>query len=158
MFDVHVLGFIMIDLDKILKEWQKDAPIDILGLDDASRRTPVLHGKYLGFLSRAKLEMKDAEFKQKELMRKKFLWYNGKMTQAQLEREDWDPDPFDGLKIMKGDMHYYVESDPELIKSEAKIHYHKTVIDTLKEIVDTIKWRHMVIKNIIENKKFEAGF
>lgn len=148
----------MVKLDTIIAQWETDCVIDMLGLDDASRKSPVLHAKYLDLMAQAKLEMRDAEFKQKVLMKDKWLWFHGKLCQEKMEKLGWDPDPFNGLKVLKGDMHNFVEADPDLIASEAKIHYHKTVIETLKEIVDNIKWRHMHIKNIIENKKFEAGF
>jgi hypothetical protein len=145
-------------LDKLLEEWQKDCRIDPMAIDESSRATPELHAKYLGMLSTTKLKLKNAEFKQKELMKQKWLWYNGKMSQEEVEELGWDPDPFNGLKILKGEMEHYVEADPELVASEAKIEIYKTQIDTLKEIVDTLKWRHQTIKNIIEYKKFEAGF
>lgn len=70
----------------------------------------------------------------------------------------WNPDPFDGLKILKGEMDYYYDSDPEIMASEAKLAYMKEIVDTLKEIMDNIKWRHSTIKNMIDWKKFEAGF
>lgn len=148
----------MIDLQKILSEWKEDCVIDHAHPDESSRRTPELHAKYLELLSETKLKLKQYEFKQKELMKLKWLWYNGKMSQEEVEELGWDPDPFDGLRILKGDMEHYVEADPELQDSEAKIEYLKSVIDTLKEILDNLKWRHSTIKNMIEWKKFEAGF
>jgi hypothetical protein len=69
----------------------------------------------------------------------------------------WDPDPFDGLKILKGDMDYYYDSDPEIQKSEEKIQYYKTLMETLTDILSNITWRHQTIKNMIEWKKFSSG-
>ena len=146
------------NLEQIISEWQKDCRIDPTSPDESSRETPELHAKYLGLLSNAKLKLKQAEFKQKELMKLKWLWYNGKMSQEEMESLGWNPDPFDGLKILKGDMEHYVEADPELVESEAKIEYLKTIIDTLKEIVENLKWRHQTIGNMIRWKQFEAGF
>lgn len=60
--------------------------------------------------------------------------------------------------ILKGEMQHYVEADPELVASEAKMAYLNTIIETLKEILENIKWRHQTIRNAIEWKKFEAGF
>lgn len=145
-------------LDEIVAEWSADSKIDKLNLEEASLKTPELHAKYLGMLSTYKLKLQDAKFKQKRLMKDKWLWYNGKMSEEQIDQLGWNPDPFDGLKILKGDMEHYVEADPELVNSEAKIIYLQTVVETLKEIVDNIKWRHQTIKNLIENRKFEAGF
>jgi DNA-directed RNA polymerase specialized sigma54-like protein len=146
------------NLEYILAEWKKDSVIEMNELDASSIETPRLHAKYLEIMSTYKLKLKDAEFKQKELMKWKWLWYNGKMSQEEIKRFGWDPDPFDGLKILKGDMAHYVESDPELVESEAKISYLQTCIDTLKEILENLKWRHQTIRNVIEWKKFSAGF
>ena len=145
-------------IEQIMKEWEKDCRIDPISLDETSRQTPELHAKYLSMLSQTKLKLKQAEFKQKELMLAKWKWYNGKMSQEEMLSLGWDPDPFDGLKIMKGDMAHYVEADPELVASEAKIELLKTTIDTLKEIVESLKWRHQTIGNMIRWKQFEAGF
>ncbi len=144
------------NLEDILKDWEDDCQIGHR-LDKASHDTPQLHGKYLNYLTQTKLLLKRAEDKQAVLLKDKFLWYNGKMGQQDIERLGWDPDPFDGLKMMKQDMNYYYESDKEIQESEAKITYYKTLLDTLKEILDTVKWRHQTIRNIIEVRKFEAG-
>ena len=146
------------NLEKVLEEWKVDSRIDPTSIDESSRVTPELHAKYLNMLSQTKLRLKDAEFKQKQLMKKKWLWYQGKLPQEEVVELGWNPDPFNGLKILKGEMEHYVEADPELIASEAKIEYLKTVIDTLKEIVENLKWRHQTIGNIIRWKQFEAGF
>lgn len=146
------------NLDQILAEWETDSRIDPLSLDEASRVTPELHSKYLALLTRTKLKLKQKQFEQKSLMKDKWLWYNGKLSHEDIVALGWNPDPFDGLKIMKGDMEHYVEADPELQESEARIEYLKSMIDTLKEIVENIKWRHQTIGNIIRWKQFEAGF
>jgi hypothetical protein len=101
--------------------------------------------------------VKRAEFEQKNLLRDKWLYYNGKMDREQLDKKGWVADPFDGLKIMKGDMDYYYDSDPEIQQSIEKITYWKTIIDTLNEIMENIKWRHQTISNIIKWKQFESG-
>tara|TARA_Y100001936_G_C15783588_1_gene512606 strand:- start:56 stop:502 length:447 start_codon:yes stop_codon:yes gene_type:complete len=147
----------MIDLNKVHEMWQKDSVIDNHSLDDTSRNTPKLHSKYLQMWSEAKLSLKRAEFEQKKLLKDKWLYYNGKMDRETLEEKGWEPDPFDGLKILKGEMDYYYDSDPEIQKSEEKIQYWKTTIDTLTEIIDNLKWRHQTISNIIKWKQFESG-
>ena len=137
--------------------WKNDCTISNSQLDESSRHTPILHSKYLELWSTAKLELKRAEFEQKKLLKEKWLYYNGKMDQKTIEEKKWEPDPFDGLKILKGEMDYYYDSDPEIQKSEALIQYWKTVIETLKEIIENIKWRHQTISNIIKWKQFESG-
>ena len=147
----------MIDLKEVLAEWANDNQIHETHLDESSRKTPILHSKYLEKLANAKLLLKKAEFSQKTLLKEKWLYYNGKMDQEQIEKMGWDPDPFDGLKILKGEMDYYYDADPEIQKSEEKIQYFKTLVETLSDIVDTIKWRHQTISNIIKWKQFQSG-
>ena len=147
----------MIDLKNIHEMWSVDCNLDNLHLDETSRKTPLLHAKYLELLSTAKLQLKKSEFSQKTLLKQKWLYYNGKLDQNKIEEFGWDPDPFDGLKILKGEMEYYYDADPEIQKSEEKIQYYKTVIDTLTEIVNNLNWRHQTIGNIIKWKQFESG-
>ena len=144
-------------LEAILEEWKTDSHIEFNKLDVSSQETPKLHAKYLDMYSDAKLRLKDAEFKQKVLLKDKYLYYNGKMSQEELAEKGWEPDPFNGLKILKGEMEYYYDSDPEIQKSEEKIQYYKTVIETLTEIINNLNWRHQTIGNMIKWKQFESG-
>lgn len=147
----------MLNLENILQEWQQDCEIPRDRYEQVSQETPKLHAKYLQYLGLAKLSLKRAEHSQKLLLKDKWLYYNGKMSQEDLMSKGWEPDPFNGLKILKGEMDHYYDSDPEIQRSEEKIVYLKTLIDTLSEIVDSLKWRHQTIKNIIEWRKFESG-
>ena len=147
----------MIDLETILAEWKEDSQIAKHQLDETSRVTPALHAKYLEYLALTKMRLKNAEFKQKTLLKDKWLYYNGKMDEDMLKEKGWNPDPFNGLKILKGEMEHYYDSEPEIQESEAKIQYLKTIIDTLEEIVSNLNWRHQTIGNMIRWRQFEAG-
>ena len=144
-------------LEEILEQWKADASLPKNNLDEVSRQTPALHAKYLTLLTNAKLKLKKYEMDQKSLLKDKWLWYNGKMSEQQVKELGWDPDPLDGLKIMKGDMDHYYDSDKEIQQSELRIQYLKTMIDTLNEIVNNLNWRHQTIGNMIRWKVFEAG-
>ena len=144
-------------LEQVLKEWAADSQLPRNNLDEASRQTPTLHAKYLSLLSNTKLKLRKAEMDQKSLLKQKWLWYNGKMSEEEVKQLGWEYDPLNGLKIMKGEMDYYYDSDKEIQESELKVQYLKTLIDTLNEIVDTLRWRHQTIGNMIKWKVFEAG-
>lgn len=144
-------------IDDVLREWSQDCEIPRNDLAESSRETPKLHAKYLSALSETKLRLTQAEMAQKSLLKDKWLWYNGKMSKERMDELGWSYDPLDGLKIMKGDMDYYYDSDTEIQASELKIKYLKEMADTLKEIVENLKWRHQTIGNMIKWKQFEAG-
>ena len=144
-------------LEQVLEEWATDSQLPRNNLDEASRQTPTLHAKYLTILSHTKLKLRKAEMDQKSLLKQKWLWYNGKMSEEEIKQLGWEYDPLNGLKVMKGEMDYYYDSDKEIQEAELKIQYLKTLIDTLNEIVDTLRWRHQTIGNMIKWKVFEAG-
>ena len=147
------------NLETILTEWKKDSQIEILALDVSSIEASKNHGKYLELHATYKLKLKDAEFKQKELMKWKYLYYEGKMSKEEIDRFGWEYDPYNGRSATTNKFkEQFVETDEELVNSEKKIQYLNTCIDTLKEILETLKWRHQTIGNIIRWKQFEAGF
>ncbi len=147
----------MNNLQQILEMWKKDSIIDEMNLDESSRDSAKLHGKYLELLSVNRMKLKKAELEFKVLLKDKWLHYNGKMSKEELDERGWDYDPLNGLTVLKGDMDYYYDADPEIQKSEEKIQYLKTIIDTLEDMINSIKWRHQTIKNMIEWRKFTSG-
>ena len=147
----------MLTLDNIIKMWKEDCQIGQNSLDEDSRQTPALHAKYLELRSLAKLQLKRSEADQKILLKDKWLYYNGKMDQDEIQKRGWDFDPFDGLKVLKGDMDYYYESDEDIRKSQAKIEYYEIMVETLEDIINNINWRHQTIGNMIRWRMFEAG-
>lgn len=144
-------------LDKILEMWKKDSVIDNGALDESSKENSKNHAKYVELHSTIKLQLKRKEHQQKILLRDKWLHFSGKLSKEKIDQYGWPYDPFDGLKVLKSDFHYFFESDEDLQKSEEQITYLKTVEETLKEIVDNIKWKHSTIKNMIEFAKFTSG-
>lgn len=146
-----------LDLQSILEMWKNDCKISEFNLDEESRKTPSLHAKYLELHSLTKLKLKRIELDQKTLLKDKWLYYNGKMSPEEIESKGWEFDPFSGLKVLKGDMDHYYDSDTDIQQSEEKIVYFKTIISTLDEIINNIRWRHSTIKNMIDWRRFESG-
>jgi len=147
----------MNNLQSILEMWKKDSVIDEMNLDESSRDSAKLHGKYLELLSVNRMKLKKAELEFKVLLKDKWLHYNGKMPKEQIDEKGWEYDPLNGLTVLKGDMDYYYDSDPIIQEHQAKIQYLEEVCATLKEILENVKWRHQNIKNMIEWRKFTSG-
>lgn len=144
-------------LDDVLEEWSQDCEIPKHDLAEASRKTPNLHQKYLEVYTRTRLRLRQAEMDQRTLLKDKWMHYNGKMSKDDIDARNWSYDPLEGLKIMKGDMDKFYDADSDIQASEMKIQYLKEMCDTLKEILDNLKWRHQTIANMIKWKQFEAG-
>jgi|TARA_B100001093_G_C26681831_1_gene950794 hypothetical protein len=145
------------NLEQLRNEWSKDCEIDDIELDKSSLEVPKLHAKYQEYLTNNILTLKNLEFQYNLLLKNKWLWYNGKMSQEQIKELGWDDDPFDGLKVMKNDMQIWYNADTDLQAISGKVAYQKIVIDFLKECMQNITWRHQTIKNTIDWRKFMAG-
>ena len=118
---------------------------------------PKLHAKYQDLLTSKILVLKQYQNKYNELLKDKWLWYNGKMDEETVREKGWEPDPFNGLKIMKNDMQIFFNADKDLQDLNAKIEYLKVTVDFLKECMQNITWRHQTIRNTIDWRKFMAG-
>ncbi len=144
-------------LENILEMWKKDSVIDEMKLDESSRDSAKLHSKYLELYSVARLRLKKLELDFKPLLRDKFMHYNGKLSQEELNEKKWDPDPLNGLTVLKGDLDKWYDADPIIQEHQSKIALQREIVDTLKEIMENVKWRHQNIKNMIEWRKFTSG-
>jgi hypothetical protein len=144
-------------IEDVLEMWKTDSEIDELKLDEASQQSARLHAKYLEMLSVTRLQLKKKEAEFRVLLKDKFLWYNGKMSKDEMDARGWDYDPLNGLKVLKGDMDRFYDSDADIQNAQMKIDYLKELVSTLEEIMSNIRWRHQNIKNMIEHRKFTSG-
>ena len=145
-------------LEQILEMWKKDSGIDEHALDDATRDAAKLHGKYLELLTITKLQLKKANVDLDAVLKDKWLYYNGKMDKKAIDQKGWAYDPFDGLsKPLKSDMDYYYNTDSDINQLKGRMDYLQTQKETLEEIINTLRWRHQNVRNMIEWRKFVSG-
>jgi hypothetical protein len=64
--------------------------------------------------------------------------------------------PFD-LKILKADVHIYMDSDEELQRADQKEAYLRQVVNYLEQLLRSINSRNFVIKNAIDWARFTSG-
>ena len=146
------------NIEQVLEMWKEDSIIDDLKLDDTTVKMARIHSKYLELITISKMGKKKKDLEYKTLLKDKWLYYNGKLSKEQIDMFQWEYDPFGGLnKPLKGDMNYYYDADTDIQKMQARIEYDKILIETLEEIISTIRWRHQNIGNIIKWRAFEAG-
>jgi hypothetical protein len=146
-------------LEELIEMWKVDSVIDDSALDGVTVKCAVMHSKYLELLSIAKLQMKRYEAQLANLKKDKWLYFTGKMTKEDMDKRNWPYDPFQGMvKPMKSDLDMYYETDADLRKIKELMEYQKTMIEALDEIMSTIRWRHQNIRNILDWKKFVAGY
>ena len=138
-------------LEELQRLVDKDLKLDDTELDSESARIPLLHNKYLQHFNKFTLLLKKAQQDYNGLVRERWEYYTGKADES-VYREK----PFD-LKVLKSDVHIYIDSDEDIQKADQKVAYLNTVAKYLEQILRSINSRTFLIKNMIEWKKFTSG-
>jgi len=110
-----------------------------------------LYAKFIDYKTNFEFLLAKAKGEYKVLYREKWEYYGGKA-----DAKIYVTKPFD-LKVLKNDLHVYIESDKEIIDAENKIVYLETTTKYIDYVLKSISSRGWDIKNAIEWKKFEAG-
>ena len=127
-----------IGIDEIKDMWKTDCQIDDIELDKSSLEVPKLHAKYSELLTDNSLRLKQLNLKYQIALKDKWMYFNGKMDDDTIREKGWNLNPFDGLKIMKNDMHIFFNADEELQKMNAQVEYYKEVDAFLKRCMENI--------------------
>jgi len=142
-------------LTELQEMWTEDCKIDETNLGRESVRTPILHAKYINFLSSTRLNLRKAESDYLNCRRKKYRYYRGEMSKIELEEEGWSQ--WQGTKPLKNEIDEFLQGDSDLISLQDKIEYFKTVLYQLEGIIRSLNGRTWDIKNTIEFMKFTNG-
>ena len=138
-------------LDELKMEVYLALKVNDERLDTEALKNQELYAKYLDHKSRFELLLHKAKGDYKKMYREKWEYYGGKA-----DAKVYVTKPFD-LKVLKTDLHIYIESDEDIIKAEHKIAYLETVIKYIDGVLKSIQNRGWDIKNAISWKQFEAG-
>ena len=138
-------------LEELQESVNKDFKLDDTELDRESVNIPLLHNKYSKFHTKYKNLLKVAEQDLARITREKWEYYTGKADPSVYQAK-----PFD-IKVLKADVHIYMDSDPELQKADQKVAYLDQVIKYLEQVLRGVNNRTFLIKNAIEWKKFTSG-
>ena len=138
-------------LDELKQIVYKQLPVDKDHLDIESLRNQELYAKFIDYKTNFDFLLAKAKGEYKVLYKEKWEYYGGKA-----DAKIYVTKPFD-LKVLKNDLHIYIESDKEIIDAENKIVYLETTVKYIDYVLKSIQSRGWDIKNAIEWKKFEAG-
>ena len=139
-----------------LEELQNEARNDLAivnqeRLDQESYKNQNIKPKWLEYKTKYDQLLIIAKADHQRMYRQKWEYYGGKA-----DAKVYITRPFD-LKVLKTDLHIYIESDTDILKAEHKIAYLETVIKYIDGVLKSIQSRGWDIKNAISWKQFEAG-
>jgi hypothetical protein len=140
--------------DDIKKMAEADLKFNETDLDTESLRIPQLHGKYLNLLYDEKLVLRKWKNELSSLIKLKWEYYTGKMSEEQLKELNWQP--FE-LRILKQDIELYMESDADLIQKKDRVFVQEEKVLYLESIIKMISNRQYHIRDAITWRKFING-
>ena len=142
-------------IEDIMKYWDADSVIDSTEPGKELIKVPTLHNKYLKILVKHKLAVKRINFEYSKMRRLKEEYYNGSLSQEELEENGWEPFLLN-IKTKMG-VEKYLESDKDLIRIlEKKIHHDEAVF-ICESILQELKSRTYQLKDYISWERFIGG-
>ena len=122
-------------LEELQQSVNKDFKLDDTELDTESVNIPLLHNKYLIHFNKFSLLLKKAEYDHKSMIRDKWEYYTGKADPSVYQEK-----PFD-IKVLKADVHIYMDSDPDLQKADQKVAYLNQIVKYLEQVLRSVNNR-----------------
>ena len=141
-------------LEEIQALWEKNSQIDRTELGEESLKIAQYHSIYFKIYSDERLLLKKLEQQYRILLKIKFEYYNGNLSQEELKQYGWSPF---SLRVLKTDLQIYIDSDTDIHTSQIKLEYQKEKINYLENIIKALNNRNYQIKNAIDWSKFMNG-
>lgn len=141
-------------LEEIQILWEKNSQIDRSELGEESLKIAQYHSIYFKIYSDERLLLKKLEQQFKILLKIKFEYYNGNLSQEEHKQYGWSPF---SLRVLKTDLQIYIDSDTDIHTSQIKLEYQKEKINYLENIIKALNNRNFQIKNAIDWSKFMNG-
>ncbi len=141
-------------LEEIQELWNRDREIDISELATESIRIPQIHDKYLKIYVDEKIKLRKLQLNLAKISKMKSDYYSGRMSQEELDRLEWKPFL---VKVLKGEVNSYVESDDDIIKLKETIALMEEKINYIDSVIRMINNRGFQIKSAIDWIKYKDG-
>ena len=145
-------------LDEIFAAWAEDKVIDRTRKGDEALKIPQLMHKYMMIFmpEKHKLEQLLGEYATLKLDKREF-YIQGPSVESNEKGWVFPPGLSKANRIMKSEVDTYLQGDKDLIALNMRIVEQNMKIDTLKAILDDIKWRNQLLRLALDEEKFLAG-
>lgn len=140
-------------LETIIEHWTKDSEVDSTEPGKEILRIPLLHNKYNKFLTLHNLSAKKAGYEYAKVKKVKWVYYNGKMSQDELDKYGWEPFQF----VLKSDINVYLDGDDDLNKLARKKAYHEEAAAFCTNVMKELNNRTWQLKEFMSWERFISG-
>ncbi len=142
------------NIESIVKEWDKDCKIDETELGRESTKIPVVHNKYIKIFMGERIAMYKLRAESKRVRKTLIEYYMGELDDDELS--DLGRDQF-FKRLLKNEVDAYIESDELMIETNLKLGLQEEKISYLEAIIRNINNRGFQIKSAIDWAKFTTG-
>jgi len=143
-----------LNIESIVKEWDKDCKIDETELGRESTKIPVIHNKYLKIYMGERMSLYKIRADTKKIRKKLMEYYLGELDLSELK--ELGRDQF-YKKLLKNEVEAYIESDDMMIENNLKLGMQEEKVSYLDAIIKNINNRGFQIKSGIDWAKFTTG-
>jgi hypothetical protein len=143
-----------LNIESIVKEWDKDCKIDETELGRESTKIPVVHNKYIKIFMGERIAMYKLRAESKRVRKTLIEYYMGELDDDELS--DLGRDQF-FKRLLKNEVDAYIESDELMIETNLKLGLQEEKISYLEAIIRNINNRGFQIKSAIDWAKFTTG-
>lgn len=140
-------------LEDLMNLWERDSKVDSTEPGKEVIRVPVLHNKYLKILSQHNLALKKAQMDLSKMRKVKWMYYNGKLTQEELQKYGWEPFPF----TLKADLGTYMDADDDIQRLKAKTFLHEECVAYCTSVLKELNNRTWQLRSFMDWEKFIMG-
>jgi hypothetical protein len=140
-------------LEEIMRQWEKDSNVDSTEPGKEILRIPLLHNKYNKYLSLHTLSARKCSFEFDKTKKLKWMYYNGKLDQEELDKLGWEPFRF----TLKSDIAVYIDGDDDLNKIKRKKSYHEETAKYCENVMKELNNRTWQLREYMAHERFIAG-
>ena len=140
-------------LEEVMHQWEKDSNVDATEPGKEILRITLLHNKYNKYLSLHNLAGKRAGLEYDKFKKLKWMYYNGKLDQDELDKLGWEPFRF----TLKSDIQVYLDGDDDLVKIKRKKAYHEEAAKFCEYVMKELNNRTWQLKEYMGWEKFIQG-
>ena len=140
-------------LEEVMHQWEKDSNVDATEPGKEILRIPLLHNKYNKYLSLHNLAGKRAGLEYDKFKKLKWMYYNGKLDQDELDKLGWEPFRF----TLKSDIQVYLDGDDDLVKIKRKKAYHEGAAKFCEYVMKELNNRTWQLREYMGWEKFIQG-
>lgn len=143
------------NINDLIDMWKIDSKVDEFELDKATLEIPNLHAKYMSILATHNLILKKTITDYNTRKHVKWQYYRGELNNPE-DLKELGAEPMQHV-VLKQDVPGWLEQDADLNNLLLKKAMHEEIVDTCKEIIKQLNFRHWQIRNAIEWRKFQSG-